>query len=203
MPSPKTCLAFFVFVATAFHAGSSEVTNIPEIGIHQPILIVEKNVNPQNKMVVYTKLDANGHFMADGNRPLLDFYWLMDGKNYKPVNGKIKKEIHNRSTAQWSSKDRAHFIVNVDGLKEVKSDIKEPRMDVYARKTHQGMNVEAQMTLGPSDGHMRIKVSSIYTEGRAFPAAVDAVTLKGEKIVNGSPTGKKVTRTYYAAGRSG
>lgn len=85
MPIPKTCLAFFAFVATALHAGSSEVANIPEIGAHQPVLIVEKNVNPENKMVVYTKLDANGHFMADGNWPLLDFYWMMDGKNYKPV----------------------------------------------------------------------------------------------------------------------
>jgi hypothetical protein len=56
MPIPKTCLAFFVFVATALHAGSSEVANIPEIGAHQPVLIVEKNVNPENKMVVYTKL---------------------------------------------------------------------------------------------------------------------------------------------------
>jgi hypothetical protein len=74
MPIPKTCLAFFAFVATALHAGSSEVANIPEIGAHQPVLIVEKNVNPENKMVVYTKLDANGHFMADGNWPLLDFY---------------------------------------------------------------------------------------------------------------------------------
>ena len=199
MSIPKTCLAFFVFVATALHARSSEVTNIPEIGAHQPILIVEKNVNPQNKMVVYTKLDAHGHIIADGNRPLLDFYWLMDGKNYKPVHAKIKNEIHKRLTGQWSSKDRAHFIVNLNDLKEVKCDIKEPRMDVYVRKTHHGMNVEAQMTLGPSDGNMRIKLSSIYTEGRAFPAAVYAVTLKGEKIVNGSPTGKKVTRKYDSA----
>ena len=94
MPIPKTCLAFFAFVATALHAGSSEVANIPEIGAHQPVLIVEKNVNPENKMVVYTKLDANGHFMADGNWPLLDFYWMMDGKNYKPVQKGDPQAIH-------------------------------------------------------------------------------------------------------------
>ncbi len=196
MTIPKVCLAFFVFVATALHARSAEVTNIPEIGAHQPILIVEKNVNPENKMVVYTKLDANGRFVADGNQPVLDFYWLMDGKNYKPVNEKIKNEIRKRFTAQWSSKDRAAFILNVNDLKVMKSDIKEPRMDVYAGKAGDGMSVEAQMNLGPSDGNMRIKLSSIYTEGRAFPPAVDSVTLKGETIVNGSATGKKVTRKY-------
>ena len=199
MTIPKTCLALFVFVATALHARSSEVANIPEIGVHQPILIVEKNVNPENKMVVYTKLDANGRFMADGNQPLLEFYWLMDGKNYKPVNEKIKKEIRERFTAQWSSKDRAALILNVNDLKVMKSDIKEPRMDVAAGKTGDGLNVEAQMTLGPSDGNMRIKLSGIYTEGRAFPPSVDSVTLKGEEIVNGSPTGKKVTRKYDSA----
>ena len=137
-------------------------------------------------MVVYTKLDANGRFMADGNQPVLDFYWLMDGKNYKPVNEKIKKEIRERFTAQWSSKDRAALILNVNDLKVMKSDIKEPKMDVYARKAQDGMSVEAQMTLGPSDGNIRIKLSGIYTEGRAFPPSVDSVTLKGEQIVNES-----------------
>jgi hypothetical protein len=49
---------------------------------------------------------------------------------------------------------------------------------------------------------MRIKLSSIYTEGRAFPPTVDAVTLKGEEIVNGNLTGRKITRKYSASGRS-
>lgn len=203
MPIPKICLAFSVFVATAWHAGSAEVANIPEIGVHQPILIVEKNVNSQNKLVVYTKVDANGRFMADPSapdRPLLDFYWLMDGRTYKPVNGVIKKEIRKRFTAEWSRKNRAdHFIVNVNDLKEVKADIKEPRMEIYARETDGGTRAEAQMNLGPSDGNRRIRLSAIHTEGRALPPAVDSVTLKGEEIVNGSLTGGKVTRTYSAA----
>jgi hypothetical protein len=45
---------------------------------------------------------------------------------------------------------------------------------------------------------MRIRLSSIYTEGRAFPPAVYSVTLKGEEIVNGKPTGRKVVRKYNA-----
>ena len=45
---------------------------------------------------------------------------------------------------------------------------------------------------------MRIKVASIYTEGRAFPPAVYSVTLKGEEIVNGKVSSKKVVRKYFA-----
>lgn len=198
----NVCLAFSVFVAMSSYVESSEVVNIQEIGAHQPILIVEKNVNPQNKMVVYTKVDANGRIVADGDLPLLDFYWLMDGKNYKPVNIKINKEIRERFTAQWSSKDRTgHIMLNMNDLKEMKSDLKETMMEVYAKKTRNGMSVEAQMNLGPSDENMRIMLSGIYTEGRAFPPSVESITLKGEKVVKGEATGKMVSRKYESAAR--
>jgi hypothetical protein len=196
--------AFALMVAIALPAGSAEVTNSPEVGVHQPILTVEKNVHPENKMVIYTKLDTNGRFAADPanrNAPILDFYWLMDGRNYKAVHPLIKTEIRKRFICQWGSNNRsAHFLVDVNDLKEVRSDITDPKMEVYARETSGGMKVEAQMNLGPSDGKMRIRLSSIYTEGRVFPPGVDAVTLKGEEMVNGTPTGKKVTRRYAAAG---
>ncbi len=204
MSISKVCLVGAIFVASALSVGSAEVAIIPAIGAHLPILTVEKNVHPANKMVVYTKVDASGRFAVDpakGNRPMLDFYWLMDGRNYKPVNGMIKSEIGKRFIPQWSLDNRGgHFIVDVADLKEVKSDIRDPKMDIYANAT--GGGVEAQMNLGPSDGNMRIRLSSIYTEGRAFPPAVESVTLKGEEIVNGSLTGKKVSRRYAAAGRS-
>ena len=191
-------LALVLFVATALHAASSKVVNFPEIGPHYPILIVEKNVNPENKMVAYTKMDAKGRFLDVGNRPVVDFYWLMDGKKYKPVNKKILKELHKQFTWQWNSKDRSTFVVEVNDLKKMKCDIKERRIDVSAAKTHDGTHIETQMNLGPSDGNMRIRLSAIQTVGRAFPPSAESVTLKGEKVVKGKPTGKKVTRTYYA-----
>ncbi len=201
----KTCLAFSRCVATALCIGAVQAANVPEIGAHQPVLIVEKNVNPQNKMIVYTRLDAKGRFMTDRanqNRPVLDFYWLMDGRNYKAVNPMIKNEIRKRFAGHWNAGDQAvSFTVDVNDLKEVNSDIKDPKMEIYARETEGGPNVEAQMNLGPSDGYKRIRLASIYTEGRAFPPAVESVTLKGEELVNGSLTGRKVTRKYSAAGR--
>jgi hypothetical protein len=195
-------LAGLTSIPWSLSATAREVDSVPEIGAHQPILVVEKNVHPQNLMVVYTKEDADGHFItkpADRDRPVFDFYWLMDGRSFKPVNNLIKSEINKRFECQPGSDDRStHFIVSVNDLKEVNSDIREPKMDIYASRRSSSGNVEAQMNLGPSDGNMRIKLSSIYTEGRALPPAVYSVTLKGEEIVDGKPTGRKVVRKYDA-----
>jgi hypothetical protein len=198
----KASLAICLLVISTLGVVAREVDDIAEVGAHQPFLTVEKNVNPQNLMVVYTKVDANGRFQtesADRDRPVLDFYWLMDGKNYKAVNSLIKNEIGKRLEFESGSGDRTtQFVIKVNDLKEVNSDIKDPKMEVFARGTAGDRDVEAEMVLGPSDGNMRIKLSSIYTEGRAFPPAVYSVTLKGEEIVNGKPTGRKVVRKYNA-----
>jgi hypothetical protein len=202
MPIRNVSLAISLLAVSMLRVAAAEVTHIPEVGVHQPILTVAKNVNPQNLMVVYTKLDASGRFLADPadrERPVFNFYWLMNGKNYKPVNRLIKSEIRGRFECQSSPSDRAtHFVIIVNDLKEVNSDLKEPKVDVYASGSGGARDVEAQMTLGPSDGNMSIKLSSIYTEGRALPPAVYAVTLKGEEIVNGKLTGKQVVRKYEA-----
>ena len=74
-------------------------------------------------------------------------------------------------------------------------------MDVYASGTGGARDVEAQMNLGPSDGNMRIKLSSIHTEGRAFPPGVYR-NFKGRgEIVDGKLTGKKIARKYDAKDR--
>ena len=198
----KVSLAISLLTVSMLRIAATEVTNIPEVGAHQRILVVGKNVNPQNLLVVYTKLDATGRFLAnpaDQDRPVFDFYWLMDGKNYKPVNRLIKNEIRRRFECRSSPSGRAnHFVINLNDLKEVNSDLKEPKVDVYANASGGARDVEAQVTLGPSDGNMRIRLTSIDTEGRAFPPAVYSVTLKGEEIVKGKPTGKKVARKYEA-----
>lgn len=201
-PLPKVSLTVSILLAAILAAGAGEVSNIPEIGTHHVILIVEKNVNPQNKMVIYTKVDARGRFSPDPsspNQPVFDFYWLMGGRDYKPVHPMIKGAIRKRFESQWNPGPESNrFIVNMNDLKEVDCDIREPRMDVYAKGTGDQLSVEAEMNLGPSDGNMRIKLHSIQSEGRAFPPAVYSVTLRGEEIVNGSVTGRKITRRYDA-----
>ncbi|EDY17015.1 hypothetical protein CfE428DRAFT_5502 [Chthoniobacter flavus Ellin428] len=186
------------FTAFVLRLPAEEVTDIPEIGAHEPILVVKKNVHPENLMVVYTKVDADGHFAPDPHdpkRPILDFYWLMDGKAYKPVNPLIKIEIRKHLELQTSGADANHFVINLNDLKEVSSDIGQPKVEVSVDGPH---DVEAQMNLGPSDGNVRIRLTSIHTDGRAFPPAVYSVTLEGEKVANGRLTGKQITRRYDA-----
>lgn len=206
MTPRKIALALSILTSFALQLDAAETALIPEIGAHLPILTVEKNVHPENRMIVYTKVDANGRFVAapdNPSQPLLDFYWLMDGKTYKPVNPLIKIEIRKRLEVQAPLVAGAtHFAININDLKEVRSDINQPKVDVSLRGTPESREVEAQMNLGPSNGNMRIKVSSIHTEGRAFPPAVYSVTLNGEEIANGKPTGKKITRKYDAASSS-
>ena len=205
MSIPRVFLILPALLVAVQVSGVARAANLPEIGAHQPVLIVEKNVNPQNKMVVFTRLDARGRFQTDrtnGNRPVLDFYWLMDGRNYKAVNPLIKKEIRKRFAGQWKGSEAVSFTVQMQDLKEVNSDIEDPKMEICARETEGVTNVEAQMNLGPSDGYKRIRLAAIYTEGRAFPPAVESVTLKGEELIDGQLTGRKIVRKYLAAGRS-
>lgn len=195
-------LAFALLLGLARPGAFGEVASVPEIGTHHPILIVEKNVNPQNKLVIYTKVDSHGRFQAapkNAAQPVFDFYWLMSGTSYKPVNGRIKSEIRQRFESQWlTDEDPNRFVINVHDLQRVNSDIANPKVEVFARTTDGRPRVEAEMTLGPSDGHKRIRLSSIYTVGRVLPPAVHSVTLKGEEIVNGRLTGRPVSRTYEA-----
>lgn len=180
------------------------ITNIPEIGAHQAIFNVEKNVNPENIAIVYTKVDAQCRFLTDpSNRdqPIFDFYWMMGGTSYKPMNSFFKSEFSRRMAFADGGGDRStHFQLVANDLKEVNQDLgQEPKLDVVAIKGDSGCDVQAFITLGPSDGSARIRLDSIYGEGRTFPPKVLAVTLKGEVVdKNGKGTGKKVARRFVA-----
>ncbi len=179
-------------------AQAKEIGNIPEVGVHQAIFHINKNVNPQNIAVVFTKVDEKCRFVNDPenrDNPIFDFYWLMDGKNYKPMNGLIKNEFKKRMSFAEDSGDReTHFVIDANDLKEVNHDIADPRLDVNSRKLDSGCDVEAFITLGPSNDNARIRLTSIYGEGRAFPPKVYSVTLKGVDV----KSGKEISRKYDA-----
>jgi hypothetical protein len=179
-------------------ASAKDVGNIPEIGRHQAIFNVSKNVNPQNIAVVYTKVDDKCRFVnnpENRDQPIFDFYWLMDGKTYKPMNGMIKSEFRKRMSFVDGAGDRAtHFVIDANDLKEVNHDIADPRLDVNSKAISGNCDVEAFITLGPSNENARVRVTSIYGEGRAFPPKVYSVTIKGVDV----KTGKAISRKYDA-----
>jgi len=191
-------LSILSILAVSPQSMAKDVGNIPEIGKHQSIFQVNKNVNPQNVAVVYTKVDDKCRFVnnpENRDQPIFDFYWLMDGTNYKPMHSLLKSEFRRRMSFVENAGDRAtHFIIDANDLKEVDHDIEDPRLDVNAKVIAGGCDVEAFITLGPSNGNARVRVTNIYGEGRAFPPKVYSVTIKGIDV----KTGKAVSRKYDA-----
>lgn len=177
---------------------AQQARNIPQIGVHFPILTVEKNINPQNKLVVYTLLDGNCVFLLDdSNSPTFDFYWLMNGSSYKPVHSMIKAQVRKRLTV--GTVDPRHngksFSVEMNDLKELNHDIPDPKMTVVAKPQGDQCSVGGFLRLGPSDGNAMIQVDSIYSKAKGMisPKLV-SVTIRGRVVSNG----QAVVRTYYA-----
>ena len=188
-------LFFLLFFFNPHPTTAKIAALVPQVGKHYPILTVEKNVNPENTMIVYTKTDDQCRFLKTGPSILFDFYWLMEHKDYKPVHKLIKKEI--RKSLQIDdavAKNATQFVVKLKNLEKVKTDIADPRLTVLAQSKDGECQVEGQIRLGPSDHQALIRLDSLYTEGRKFPPAVFSVTLKGEDV----RTGKAITRKYLA-----
>lgn len=168
-----------------------------ETGVQQ-LFIFEKNRNPQNMMVVYTRLDDRCRVItqaANDKNPTFDFYWLMNRQTYKPVAFLIKKEIRNRLKL-LSSSDSFSFSILMNDLKEVQTDINNFTLSVHSEALkNKGCTANSFLTLGPSDQNMTIRLQSIYAESKGFffPKLI-SITLKGVDV----KTGQLVERKYFA-----
>ena len=204
MKSPLSAsAALLLALSPQAHAGKAIIA-IPEIGPHYIIVIVEKSVHPQNQLAVYTRLDGQCRVLRDpkqGDRPALDFYWLMDRSRYKRVNPLIKRGIRKRLQVEAGSASPSgdgSFSVRLNELDAVEHDLgAAPRLQVRAKKTAEGCTAEARIALGPSDQNAVIRLDAIYSEaamnGR-FSAKVKSIALKGVDV----KTGKPVVRIYRA-----
>lgn len=190
----KTLLFFLCITGRAYAAN---VPNIPQIGPHTPILKVEKSENPQNLMIVYTKLEPSTCGFAGAG--VLDEYWLMDGSKYKPVNPMIKNAVSDRFELDREAFKSGKFVVHLKDFHELKSDLgSSPTFEVISKKGKAGCDTDVVMTLGPSDKNRKISVDSIYADSSktVLPPfrKLNALTLKGRDFA----TGEAVQRTYKA-----
>lgn len=156
-------------------------------------------------MVVHTDVDQNCIPQLDPKtrKPIVDFYWLMDGKTFKPVNPLIKNGIRDRIQA-LSSLDRTNiFFIDLLDLSEVKIDLPESQLTVEVFKNTLG-HCEARSTieLGKSDENITLLLHTIYVEAKRtlnpFSPKVNSITLKGIDLT----TGLRKSRTYSAHSRS-
>ena len=194
----------------AFTAQAEEVKNIPQVGNHFRLFTVEKNEHRENAMVAYTYLDNECNFVrhpADHNQPKFDYYWLMNQQTFKDVNRMIKEGIHDRLELDDTTKvaslgdqvpEHNSFFVKVKDLKEMNTDLSDPRMAIVAKKLENSCSVEALIQLGPSDNNRMMRLEMIYTEGKktfSYPfRKVVSVTLNGVDVANG----EKISKTYQA-----
>ncbi|OYZ23025.1 MAG: hypothetical protein B7Y39_06590 [Bdellovibrio sp. 28-41-41] len=98
-------------------AGGAKV--LDPIGPHYEVFRLEKSENPQNVLVIYTRLDEQFRFQLDPENsvmPVFGFYWLMDRTNFKPVHslirGGIAERLHVDVPANFSE-TRSAFTVLV------------------------------------------------------------------------------------------
>lgn len=194
-------LAVFGTVSSFHSARADLITNIPEVGNHYRLFNFEKNINPQNILIVYTKLDEKCRFVTDPSQrdqPTFDFYWMMDGTKYKPVNPLIKSGIRDRLEFQNDPANRdTSFFVKINDLKEMEHDLPDSTMHVVARAGKTGCEVDGTVRLGASAKNETITLTKIYTEaknqGGLYPTPT-SITLTGVS----TKSGQVISATFHA-----
>lgn len=175
----------------------SKELNLPQIGNHYKILTFEKNENPQNIMVVYTKLNTSCRFFQSGGLPLIDFYWLMNGEKYKPTHSMIKSAVRGRLEVSSLKKDGQEFDLKVNDLKELGSHLKNPYLTIRAEKSGNECEVSTYFSEQNNRDEL-IEVNSLYSESRKIFTPpfrkLIAVTVRGVEV----DSGLKVEKKYVA-----
>ena len=186
-------ISLFTLVANfSLSAVAKEVENIPEIGRHFTLFTVEKNVNPENIIVAYVKLDAGCRIEYVNKNPSYGFYWLMNKSSYKPLHPLILKEVEKRLSVQVNSPGNQFDILLTD-LTSVRTDIKNPHLTVKSTASGNQCDATALMQLGPADNNAVIKLASIQTETKGFLSPkIMSVTLTGTDVASG----KTISRKY-------
>lgn len=191
-------LALFILMTLGVQAAmAQQISSISEVGGHYPLFTFEKNENPQNILVLFTKLDHNCHVSEESNVPVFDMYWLMNRISYKPTNSMIKSGVKDRLQL-IPANGVDGFYIRINDLNEVNSDLRDPRLTVIADKVQGQCSVNSFFTLGPSDNNAKLKLVSIYSEAvkTLVPPfrKLKSVTLNGINAV----TGVKISRKYFA-----
>jgi hypothetical protein len=192
-------------------AVGSEIVNVPELGLHHRILTIEKNENPQNLVLMYTRLDRQCRFVMDdkqGQIPFLDFYWLNDRSRYHEMHALLKRGIRKRLEVQPLSREpnqEGAFAIRIRNLREIRHDLDDPVMLIKAvgKPGADGNNrceVQAQMkvNVGKSESMVRLEAISAVGKKTFLPPfrKVVSVTLHGVIPKNG----ERVERTFSAPG---
>ncbi len=191
----------FILTFAFFSSEASEiVSNIPSLGAHYKLFTFEKNENPQNILVVYTKLDKDCHFQTPTNssQPFLDYYWLMNRQTFKPVHSLIKSGIQQRlqlTVPADFKKNKNSFAVKVNDLKKLNTDLKDISLNISSGKKGEDCDVAVKMKMDASHPEQEFQISRIYSESKKtlIPPfrKLTSLTLEGVNLKDGTKLSKK------------
>lgn len=177
---------------------TTSVTNIPQVGPHYLLFTFEKNENPQNIMEIYTLLNRDCTLASKAGKPVLGYYWLMDGRSYKPVHPLIRLGIENRLRVEPSSLSKHSVTMTIADLKKLNHDLASDQILITSEHQGGGCTVEALVKMGPSDHGAVLWVTKIYSEARKtwLPPfrKLTSLTFEGVDV----QTGQRLHRTFSA-----
>ena len=155
------------------------------------LFVVEKSKNPQNILVVYSKVSDLCRLepITDKNREhYFDFYWLMNKTTYKRTHPLIKKLARKRFVAQDGPDNATGFSVMLTDLKELIHDLPSDLIHVEFYRSKDGLcRARTQLALGPSGNNRTMLIDSIYSEAKTvigIPVGIHYIELRGTDTQN-------------------
>lgn len=194
-------LAFMAALMISAAASISQAAPVIErapIGSHVPLLTLEKNENPQNVLIIYTKLDSTCRIEIKDEEPTLSEYWLMDRARYKRVNPLIVRGIEKRiKVVDEVPADQHSFQVRLSDFTELEHDLgSDPLITVRSEGQPGHCEAVAILHMGASDQYRSIQIDRVYakSEKKLLPPfrRLVELTISGADLA----TGEKFSRSF-------
>lgn len=209
----KVTVFFGVICGAGFatSARASEIKNLRELGSHHQVLLLEKNENPQNQIVVYTRVDNKCRFIRGSGKnrsALIGFYWLLNRSRYKPLSSFVERRIYDKVKIKSSDRLRSEPDDGAEAWSDslrLESDLlvrfspvfKNAQIEIRSREKRGRCEVRTFAQLPNTNELMRL--TSVFSELKKtwLPPfrKVLSVTLKGQISETGKPILKTIRGT--------
>lgn len=193
-------MAALMISAAASISHAAPVIDRAPIGQHVPLLTLEKNENPQNIMIIYTKLDQNCRLEIKDEAPVLSEYWLMNRERYKRVNPLIVRGIEKRMKIVTDvAFDPNSFQVRLSDFTEIQHDLgTDPLITIRSEGQPGRCEAVAVLHMGPADQYRSIQLEKVFakSEKKLLPPfrRLLELTLTGADLA----TGERFSRTFHS-----
>jgi hypothetical protein len=157
--------------AIAMTARAELITDVDPVGPHHRLFRFDKNENSQNVMYAFTRASAECRFERKNGKPLVDFYWLMEGSRFKSPHPLVESGIARRlkfsDLESTASGEIDAFSARIEPSKAERSKIEDAIIRVTSLKTSAGCRVTTSVSyLSPEGEKKAMELKSIKAETR-------------------------------------